>query len=119
VCDYSRDLRPAKWGSGVSLHDSHSESLMSALGHKRTIGASPHQVRFTPVTGPLPARGSRSLQKAVNAGAIHRGDAALGGRYDGRYCCSHTWIDIDDDHPARTVMYGAVHGDQFAALPTR
>src|SRR5206468_2115079 len=32
-CDYTRDLRPDKWGSGVSLHGSNPELLMSALGH--------------------------------------------------------------------------------------
>ena len=36
MTDYIRDLRPAKWGSGVSLRGSNSEPLMSALGHKRT-----------------------------------------------------------------------------------
>jgi hypothetical protein len=35
--NYSRDLRPAKWGSGVSVQGSNSESLMSASGHKRTL----------------------------------------------------------------------------------
>src|SRR5262245_27667394 len=35
--DYSRDLRLAKWGSGVSLHGSKPEPLMSALGHNRTF----------------------------------------------------------------------------------
>jgi len=35
--DYSRDLRPAKWGSGVSLHGSNLEPLMSALGQKQTL----------------------------------------------------------------------------------
>jgi hypothetical protein len=34
--DYSRDLRPAKWGSGVSLHGSNPEPPMSALGQKQT-----------------------------------------------------------------------------------
>jgi hypothetical protein len=34
--DYIRDLRPAKWGSGVSLHGSNLEPPMSALGQKRT-----------------------------------------------------------------------------------
>src|SRR5262249_15127624 len=29
-------LRPAEWGSGVSLHGSNPELLMSALGQKRT-----------------------------------------------------------------------------------
>jgi hypothetical protein len=39
--DYIRDLRPAKWGSGVSLHGSNIESLMSALGLMlpRSLGA--------------------------------------------------------------------------------
>jgi hypothetical protein len=30
--DYSSDLRPAKQGSGVRLHGSNPEPLMSALG---------------------------------------------------------------------------------------
>jgi len=35
--DYSRDLRPAKWGSAVILRSSNPEPLMSALGQKRTL----------------------------------------------------------------------------------
>src|SRR5215471_19990888 len=35
--NYSRDLRLAKWGSGVSLHGSNPERLMSAMGQKRTL----------------------------------------------------------------------------------
>jgi hypothetical protein len=34
--DYSRDLPPAEWGSGISLHGSNPEPPMSALGQKRT-----------------------------------------------------------------------------------
>jgi hypothetical protein len=34
--DYSEDLSPAGWGSGVSLHSSNPEPLVSALGHKPT-----------------------------------------------------------------------------------
>ena len=34
--DYIRDLRPAKWGSGIKLHSSNPDPLMSALGQKRT-----------------------------------------------------------------------------------
>jgi hypothetical protein len=34
--DYSRDWGLAKWGSGVSLHGSNPEPLMTALGQKRT-----------------------------------------------------------------------------------
>jgi len=30
AADYSRDLRPAKWGQGVSLHGSNPEPLMSS-----------------------------------------------------------------------------------------
>jgi hypothetical protein len=33
--DYSRDSPPPKWGSGISLHGN-PESVMSALGQKRT-----------------------------------------------------------------------------------
>jgi len=36
-CNYSRDLRPAKWGSGAILHGSNPERSMSALGQKRTF----------------------------------------------------------------------------------
>jgi hypothetical protein len=36
IDDYSRDLRLAKWGSGVSVHGSNPEPLMSALGQKQT-----------------------------------------------------------------------------------
>jgi hypothetical protein len=32
IDDYSKDLRPAKWGSEVSLHGSNLGPLMSALG---------------------------------------------------------------------------------------
>ena len=37
INDYSRDLRRAKWGSGLSLHSSNPEPLMSALGQKQTL----------------------------------------------------------------------------------
>jgi hypothetical protein len=36
MADYIRDLLPTKWGSGVSLHGSNPEPLMSALGQKQT-----------------------------------------------------------------------------------
>jgi hypothetical protein len=36
IDDYSRDLQLAKWGSGVSLHGSNPDPLMSALGQKQT-----------------------------------------------------------------------------------
>ena len=35
MADYIRDLRLAKWVSGVSLHGSNPEPPMSALGHSR------------------------------------------------------------------------------------
>src|SRR6516164_453950 len=38
LADYSRDLRPAKWGPTVNLHSNNSEPLMSALCQKRTFG---------------------------------------------------------------------------------
>ena len=37
VADYTRDLRPAKWGSEVRLRGSNPDPLMSALGHKQTF----------------------------------------------------------------------------------
>ena len=67
--NYSRDLRPAKWGSGVGLHGSNPEPLMSALGQKQTfgcvrlmsalppkadIGTQPLNVRFVPIGDIMP-----------------------------------------------------------------
>src|SRR5262249_38065119 len=61
--DYSRDLRPAKWGSTVILRSCNSKRPMSALGQKQTlgkvrlmsalppkadIGTQPRDVRFVP-----------------------------------------------------------------------
>jgi len=44
-CDYSRELRPVEWASGVSLHSINPEPLTSALGQKRTSqGISGHFV---------------------------------------------------------------------------
>src|SRR6516225_3522804 len=37
IDDYSRDLRLAKWGSGIKLHSRNPEPLMSALGQKQTF----------------------------------------------------------------------------------
>ena len=37
MVDYIRDLRLAKWGSGVGLHSSNPKPPMSALGQKRTF----------------------------------------------------------------------------------
>jgi hypothetical protein len=37
MADYIRDLRPAKWGSGISLRGSNRKPPMSALGQKRTL----------------------------------------------------------------------------------
>jgi hypothetical protein len=58
INDYSRDLRPAEWGSGVSLHGTNTEPLMSALGQKQTpmsalppkadIAGRDEDVRFVP-----------------------------------------------------------------------
>jgi hypothetical protein len=36
-CDYSRDLRLAKWASMINLRCKHLGSPMSALGHKQTF----------------------------------------------------------------------------------
>ena len=35
--DYIRDLRPAKWGSGIRLHGGNPKRSMSALGQKQTF----------------------------------------------------------------------------------
>ena len=45
MVDYIRDLRRAKWGSGVSLHGSNPEPLMSALPPKADIGAATRSPR--------------------------------------------------------------------------
>jgi hypothetical protein len=44
----SRDLRPAKWGSGVSLHRSNLEALMFRFGSEADMAAHFSDVRFTP-----------------------------------------------------------------------
>jgi hypothetical protein len=31
--DYSKDLKPAKWGSGLKLHSSNFKRCMSPMGH--------------------------------------------------------------------------------------
>ena len=71
--DYSRDLRPAKWGSMVILHGTNFKPSMSALGQKRTsqrinvmsalppkadIGTHSRDVCFVPKAdmGPKPKR---------------------------------------------------------------
>jgi hypothetical protein len=69
--DYSRELRPVEWGSGVSLHGSNPEPLMSALGQKQTsrhlqpmsalppkadIGTQSWNVRFVPIADILKHR---------------------------------------------------------------
>jgi hypothetical protein len=85
--DYSRDFRQAKWGSGIKLHCSSREPLMSALGHKRTfrsfrpmsalppkadIGTQSVNVRFVPKADILRCDKSvviRSLRRLDRAGA--------------------------------------------------
>jgi len=83
-CDYSRDLRPAKWGSEVGLQGSNPEPLMSALGQKRTfsvicvmsalppkadIPESDWHVRFVPKADIRhPSRSPRRQWQAVIAG---------------------------------------------------
>jgi hypothetical protein len=42
--NYSRDLLPAEWGLGVSLHGSNPELLMSALGHSRPMYSVPEPI---------------------------------------------------------------------------
>jgi hypothetical protein len=38
MTDYIRDLRPAKWGSGLNLRSSNPDPPMSALGQEQTSG---------------------------------------------------------------------------------
>jgi len=51
IDNYSRDLRQAKWGSGVSLQGSNPEPLMSALGQKQTCD--PASRRYGPMSDDL------------------------------------------------------------------
>jgi hypothetical protein len=37
ACNYSRELRSAKWGFRVSSHGNNPEPLMSGLGQKQTL----------------------------------------------------------------------------------
>jgi len=69
MADYSRDLRLAKWGSGVELQGSNSKPAHVRFGSKADIGARPIDVRFTPESGhwnsaakcPLCAKSRHSL----------------------------------------------------------
>jgi hypothetical protein len=63
--NYSRDLRPVKWGSGVSLHGSNPDPLMSALGQKQTL----QHVR---TMSALPPKAD------IGTDTVLRGDAASG-----------------------------------------
>src|SRR5262249_42795090 len=64
-CNYSRDLRPAKWGSGQSLHGSNPEPLMSALGQKRTFAVQKGMSALPPkadiISSDQGARGALSI----------------------------------------------------------
>jgi len=51
IDDYSRDLRPAKWGSEASLHGNNVELLHVRFGSKADIGVRPRHVRFTLKSG--------------------------------------------------------------------
>jgi hypothetical protein len=56
MVDYIRDLRLAKWGSGVVLHASNPAPLMSALGQKRTlVNATPQKEFVITICCPLRA----------------------------------------------------------------
>ena len=66
MVDYIRDLRPAKWGSGIKLHGSNLEPLMSALGQKQTseyvraMSALPPKADISPFIG-LPRRHEQTM----------------------------------------------------------
>jgi hypothetical protein len=51
MADYIRDLRPAKWGSGGSLHGINPEPPDVRFGSKADIQAPSSDVRFTPKSG--------------------------------------------------------------------
>jgi hypothetical protein len=51
MADYIRDLRPAKWGSGVSLHSSNLNRSCPLWVKSRHWGRRPSNVRFTPKSG--------------------------------------------------------------------
>jgi hypothetical protein len=71
IDDYSKELRLAKWGAGVSLHGSNPVPLMSALCQKRT---SVH-VR---VMSALPPNADMVLQRVPsNSAAMARGQNCL------------------------------------------
>jgi len=79
--DYIRNLRPAKWGSVVSLHGGNPEPLMSALGQKRT---SPHVRAMSALPPKADIVGRNSDVRFVPKADIHRFDRLVGGRRLGR-----------------------------------
>jgi len=56
MTDYIRDLRPAKWGSGISLHGSNPLTAHVRFGSITDIEVSGMNVRFTPESGHRGAR---------------------------------------------------------------
>ena len=58
IDDYSRDLRLAKWGSGVSLHDSNPETFMSAFKGKADAKFGNRILLLTPIIKRLPTKGA-------------------------------------------------------------
>jgi hypothetical protein len=76
MADYNRNLRSAKRVSGVGLHGSNPEPLMSALGQKRTstrlqpMSAIPPKAdipgRQLHVRFAFPALGSTSMARALD-----------------------------------------------------
>ena len=58
MVDYIRDLRLAKWGSGIKLHSSNSEAPMSALCQKRTHGIGANSAKIPPIAGANKQRGN-------------------------------------------------------------
>jgi hypothetical protein len=66
MTDYIRDLRPAKWGSGVSLHGINLELVMSALCHSRPKCAAANNALFDHLVGAGEQRRRHSNAKCLS-----------------------------------------------------
>src|SRR6516162_5908683 len=72
-------MRPAKWGSVLSLHSSNPEPLMSALGYKRTFSEVCAMSAFPPKKRTSAERMGMSVMGQLQTFRPHRASNRLDG----------------------------------------
>jgi hypothetical protein len=74
-------MRPAKWGSGLSLHSSNPEPLMSALGQKQTLPESNGMSALPPKADITPKSQILSGNSSYEITSSHAPNADAGSLY--------------------------------------